>query len=210
MMPSAATKSKSGKFYILTRPSPWHVMSVNYEQPFDELTVQVWLFYDHPNFKHVQVGRNYGQTDWKTDGRTDDPINRCSRHIFQAGGIERRLPPWVLQSAILPIQMQIQVNYTKMITFVTPHIGYFWRMFWRKDSNWIFTSIFSWLKMAMVRITSVNGTYNRRFDLHMVRITNTQLIALWNQTYNEKTDKDNLINSRAPIQNCTPTSKWYK
>ena len=30
----------------------------------------------------------------------------------------------------------------------------------------------------MVRITSINGTYNRRFDLHMVRITNTQLIAL--------------------------------
>ena len=58
----------------------------------------------------------------------------------------------------------------------------------------------------MVRITSVNGTYNRRFDLHMVRITNAQLIAL-NQTYNEKTDKDNLINSLAPIQKCTPTSK---
>ena len=30
----------------------------------------------------------------------------------------------------------------------------------------------------MVRITSVNGTYNRRFDLYMVRITNTQIIAL--------------------------------
>ena len=51
-------------------PTPWHVMSVNNEQPFDKLTVQVWLFYDHQNFKHVQVGRNYGQTDWKTDGRT--------------------------------------------------------------------------------------------------------------------------------------------
>ena len=118
-------------------PTPWHVMSVNYEQPFDELTFQVWLFYDHPNFKHVQVGRNYGQTDWKTDGRW------CSRHTFQAGGIKRTLAPCVLQSAILPIQKQIQVNYTKLIIFVTPHIGYFWRMFWRKNSNWIFTSIFS-------------------------------------------------------------------
>ena len=64
--------------------------------------------------------------------------------------------------------------------------------------------------MAMVRITGVNGTHNRRFHLHMVRITNTQIIALLNQTYNEKTDKDNLINSLAPIQKYEPTSKYYK
>ena len=43
---------------------------VNYEQPFDELTVQVWLVYDHPHFKHVQVRRNYDQTD-RTDGRSN-------------------------------------------------------------------------------------------------------------------------------------------
>ena len=51
-------------------PTQEYVMSVNYEQPFDKITVQVWLFYDHPNFKHVQVGRNYGQTDKRTDGRS--------------------------------------------------------------------------------------------------------------------------------------------
>ena len=31
-------------------PTQGHVMSVNYEQPFDEFKVQVWLFYDQPNF----------------------------------------------------------------------------------------------------------------------------------------------------------------
>ena len=54
--------------------------------------------------------------------------------------------------------------------------------------------------MAMVRITSVNGTYNRRFDLHTVRkpihkSSRCEIrltIALWNQTYNEKKNKDSL------------------
>ena len=39
------------------------------EEPLDELTVQVWLLYDHPNFKYWD-----GITDRQTDGRTDDPI----------------------------------------------------------------------------------------------------------------------------------------
>ena len=43
-------KLKSGKIsksYILTPPHPQgYVMSVNCEQPLDELTVQVWLLYD--------------------------------------------------------------------------------------------------------------------------------------------------------------------
>ena len=34
----------------LTPPHPQeHVMSVKCGQPLDELTVQVWLLYDHPN-----------------------------------------------------------------------------------------------------------------------------------------------------------------
>ena len=45
-MPTAATKSKYGKIfksYILTLPDPQgRVMSVNCEQPLDELIVQVW------------------------------------------------------------------------------------------------------------------------------------------------------------------------
>ena len=54
-------------------------MSVKCEQPLDELTVQVWLLYDHPNFKYctfvykrdgITDGRTDGQTDGQTDGRT--------------------------------------------------------------------------------------------------------------------------------------------
>ena len=48
------TKSEYGKnLYIFTLPHPkGYKMSVNYEQPLDKLTVQVWLLYDHPNFQH--------------------------------------------------------------------------------------------------------------------------------------------------------------
>ena len=48
-------------------------MSVKSEIPLDELTVQVWLLYDSPNFR---------------DGRTDDPNTRCPLRTFQAGGIK--------------------------------------------------------------------------------------------------------------------------
>ena len=41
---------------------------------------------------YLKAGRNYGQTDRQTDGRTngrtDDPITRCPRRTFQAGGIK--------------------------------------------------------------------------------------------------------------------------
>ena len=33
-------------------PPQGHMMSGECEQPLDELTVQVWLLYDHPNFKY--------------------------------------------------------------------------------------------------------------------------------------------------------------
>ena len=52
-MPSAATVQIWKVLHFDPTPTQGHVMSVNYEQPFDELTVQVWLFYDHPNFKHL-------------------------------------------------------------------------------------------------------------------------------------------------------------
>ena len=67
--------AKISKSYVLTRPHPHgHVMSVKCEQPLDELTVKVWLLYDHPNFKYCTLfitGRNYGRTDKQTNGRTD-------------------------------------------------------------------------------------------------------------------------------------------
>ena len=89
-MPPAATKSKYGKIsksQILTTPHPQgHVMSVRCEQPLDELTVQVWLLYDHPNFKYCTL--YISGTELRTDKRTDDPNTRCPRRTFQAGGIK--------------------------------------------------------------------------------------------------------------------------
>ena len=77
-MPPAATKSKYGKIsksYILTPPNPQgHGMSVKCEEPKDELTVQVWLLYDQPNFKYCTlfVSGTELQTNGQTDGRTDE------------------------------------------------------------------------------------------------------------------------------------------
>ena len=87
--------AKISKSYILTPPHPQgQVMSAKCEEPIDELTVQVWLLYDHPNFKYCTLFesgtelRTDGQTDRQTDRRTDDPITRCPRRTFQAGGIK--------------------------------------------------------------------------------------------------------------------------
>ena len=83
------------KSYIFTPPDPQgHEMSVRCEESIDELTVQVWFLYHHPNFKYCTLlvsGTELwtdGQTDRQTDGRTDDPITRCPRRTFQAGGIK--------------------------------------------------------------------------------------------------------------------------
>ena len=52
-------------------------MSVKCEEPLDELTVQVWLLYGHPNFKYCTLFisgtelRTDKLTDGRTDGRTD-------------------------------------------------------------------------------------------------------------------------------------------
>ena len=91
--------AKISKSYILTPPHPQgHGMSVKCEEPIDELTVQVWLLYDHQNFKYCTLfvsgtelrtdGQTDGRTDGQTDGQTDDPNTRCPRRTFQAGGIK--------------------------------------------------------------------------------------------------------------------------
>ena len=99
-MPPAATKSnmaKISKSYILTPLRPQgHVMSLKCDEPIDELTVQVWLLYLHPNFKYCTLLvsgtelRTDRRTDGQTDKQTDDPITRCPRRTFQAGGIKRK------------------------------------------------------------------------------------------------------------------------
>ena len=79
------------KSYIFTLPHPQgHVMSVKCEQPLDELTVQVCLLYDHPNFKYCTLfirGTELPtdrQMDGQTDRRTIQTLD-APRHTFQAG-----------------------------------------------------------------------------------------------------------------------------
>ena len=86
---------KSRKSYILTPPHPkGHGMSVKCEQSIDGLTVKVWLLYHHPNFKYCTLFesgtelRTDRRTDIWTEGLRDDPITRCPRRTFQAGGIK--------------------------------------------------------------------------------------------------------------------------
>ena len=96
-MPPVSTESKYGKNLQVLQfdptPPQGHLMSVKCEEPIDELTVQVWLLYDHPNFKYctlfvsgteLRTGRR--QTDNQTDGQTD-PITRCQMRTSQARGI---------------------------------------------------------------------------------------------------------------------------
>ena len=75
----------------LMKTKIWHGMSVKCEQPIDELSFQVWLLYDHPNFKYCTSFisgtelRTNGQTDGRTDKRTDDPntIQILVRKIYR-------------------------------------------------------------------------------------------------------------------------------
>ena len=54
--PTKSNYDKNLKSYILTPPHPkGHVMSVKCELPLDEVTVQVWLLYDHLNFKYCTL-----------------------------------------------------------------------------------------------------------------------------------------------------------
>ena len=83
--------AKIFKSYILTPPHPQgHGMSVKCEEPLNELTVQVWLLYHHPNFNYwtLFVSGTELRTVKQTDIRKDDPITRCPRRTFQAGGIK--------------------------------------------------------------------------------------------------------------------------
>ena len=85
--------AKISKSYILT-PSHPRGMGCQYvkcEQPFHELTVQVWLLYDHPNFKYCTLYRTQLRTDRRTDRKTDDSNTRCPRRTFQARGIKKKL-----------------------------------------------------------------------------------------------------------------------
>ena len=74
--------AKISKSYILTPPQG-QVMSEKCEEHVDELTVQVWLLYHHPNFKYCTLFvsgtelQTNGQTNRQTNEQMDDPITRC-------------------------------------------------------------------------------------------------------------------------------------
>ena len=82
-------------------------MPVKCEQPLDELSVQVWLLYDYPNFKYCTLFvsgtelRTDRWTDRRTDRQTDDPNTRCPRRTFQAGGIKTFWKSFVSYSELL-------------------------------------------------------------------------------------------------------------
>ena len=63
------------------------------EHPIDELTVQVWLLCEHPNFKYCTLFvrrtelRINGQTDGRTDGRMIQTLDDPGRP-FKVGGIK--------------------------------------------------------------------------------------------------------------------------
>ena len=85
--------AKICKSYILTPPHPQgQVMSEKCEEAIDELTVQVWLLYHHPNFKYCTL--LVSGAELQTDGQTDNPITRCPRRTFQAGGITTLSKEW--------------------------------------------------------------------------------------------------------------------
>ena len=68
-------------------PTQGHVISVNNEQPFDELTSKFGYFMTLT----LNTCEWDGITDRQIDKRTDDPTNRSSRYTFQAWGIKRHL-----------------------------------------------------------------------------------------------------------------------
>ena len=51
--------------HFYPHPFQGHAMSVKYEQPLDELTVQVLILYDHPNIALCKWG-GIGQMDGQT------------------------------------------------------------------------------------------------------------------------------------------------
>ena len=57
-MPRRQQSQNMAKISVLhfdPAPSKGHVISVKCEEPINELTVQVWLLYDQPNFKYCTL-----------------------------------------------------------------------------------------------------------------------------------------------------------
>ena len=63
-------------------------MSVKCEQHLDEFTVQVWLLYDHPNFKYCTLF--ISRTELRTNGQTDGGTDRRSKHYMPPADLSGR------------------------------------------------------------------------------------------------------------------------
>ena len=75
--------AKIFKSYILTQPHPQgHEILVKCEEPIDELTVQVWLLYHHPNFKYCTLF--VSRTEFRTDRQTDRQMDRRTIRLLDA------------------------------------------------------------------------------------------------------------------------------
>ena len=78
-------------------------MSVKCEQPLDEHAVQVWLPYDHPNFKYCTLFisgtelRTDGQTDRRTDGQTIQTLEAPADLSGRGGGVGGKIFPCAVQ-----------------------------------------------------------------------------------------------------------------
>ena len=67
-------------------PAPPQGMSLKCEQSIDELTVQVWLLYDHPNFKYRNVRRDV--TAWSGWQRSHlSPAPDPAKALFLQGSV---------------------------------------------------------------------------------------------------------------------------
>ena len=116
--------TKICKSYILTRlphlQGQW--MSAKCEKLIDELTVQVWLLYHHPNFKYctfLKAGRNYGQTN----GRSD--YYRDVENFFSMSDIRSdKLRKFVRPNENMPDRIYILHNSTPFFRNITKYLAW--------------------------------------------------------------------------------------
>ena len=146
--PGGNIKSKSGKIsksYILTPPDPrGHGMSVKCEKPIDELTVQVWLLYHHPNIKYCTLFESGTElrTDGQTDGRTD---RRTIRLLDAPGGPFRpgasKLIWCMIRNMLINVRLYRHLNYNvyRINTIFRPFLAPIYVTY-----MYIFTIIWIW------------------------------------------------------------------
>ena len=106
---SSSNQVKISKTYILTLPylgGMWCQWSVS--KPYMNLHSQVWLRFNHPNFKCCTL--YVSGTELRTERHTDDLNTRCFRLTFQARAIKKH----VQHSLFLKFQYILHINLPKV------------------------------------------------------------------------------------------------